>query len=133
MGDYSWRYTAGSCALSLHVLSATATSNLPPPSTASPVRDGACLSDHGGLARVRCYRVWWERSQGSGAGTRTPYRWLVPTSGRQPTVAEENAHPGTTAWRLPGPAADVGGHFYGSVTGYVAEQAVRPGRPSGST
>jgi hypothetical protein len=23
----------------------------------------------------------------------------------QPTVAEENAHPGTPAWRLPGPAA----------------------------
>jgi hypothetical protein len=59
------------------------------------------------------------------AGT---YRWLVPTTGPQPTVAEENAHPGTTAWRLPGPAADVGGLSYGSVIGYVAEQALRPGQ-----
>jgi hypothetical protein len=56
------------------------------------------------------------------------YRWLVATTGRQPTVAEENAHPGTTAWRLPGPAADVGGLASGSVVGYVAEQAVRPGQ-----
>ena len=69
------------------------------------------------------------------AGTRggrgvapAPYRWLVRTTGPQPTVAEENAHPGTTAWRLPGPAADVGGLAYGSVTGYVAEQALRPGQ-----
>jgi hypothetical protein len=57
-----------------------------------------------------------------------PYRWLVPTAGPQPTVAEENAHPGTTAWRLPGRAADVGGLAYGSVIGYVAEQALRPGQ-----
>lgn len=57
-----------------------------------------------------------------------PYRWLVPTTGPQPTVAEENAHPGTTAWRLPGPAADVGGLADGSVIGYVAEQALRPGQ-----
>jgi hypothetical protein len=56
------------------------------------------------------------------------YRWLVPTAGRQPTVAEENAHSGTTAWRLPGPAADVGGLAYGSVIGYVAEQSLRPGQ-----
>ena len=57
-----------------------------------------------------------------------PYRWLVATTGPQPTVAEENAHPGTTAWRLPGPAADVGGLASGSVVGYVAEQALRPGQ-----
>jgi len=57
-----------------------------------------------------------------------PYRWLVPTTGPQPTVAEENAHPGTTTWRLPGPAADVGGLAYRSVIGYVAEQALRPGQ-----
>src|SRR5690242_1780885 len=54
--------------------------------------------------------------------------WLVRTTGPQPTVAEETAHPGTTAWRLPGPAADVGGLGYGSVTGYVAQQALRPGQ-----
>jgi hypothetical protein len=63
--------------------------------------------------------------RGAAAGA---YRWLVPTTGPQPTVAEENAHPGTTTWRLPGPAADVGGLAYGSVTGYVAEQALRPGQ-----
>jgi hypothetical protein len=56
------------------------------------------------------------------------YRWLLPTAGPQPTVTEENAHPGTTTWRLPGPAADVGGLAYGSVVGYVAEQALRPGQ-----
>jgi hypothetical protein len=53
---------------------------------------------------------------------------LVPTTGPQPTVAEENAHPGTTAWRLPGPAADVGGLASRWVTGYVAEQALGPGQ-----
>jgi hypothetical protein len=56
------------------------------------------------------------------------YRWLVPSTGRQPTAAEENAYPGTASWRLPGPAADVGGLAYGSVTGYVAAQALRPGQ-----
>jgi hypothetical protein len=57
-----------------------------------------------------------------------PSRWLVPTTGPQPTVAEENAHPGTTAWRLPGPAADVGGLADGSVIGYVADEALHPGQ-----
>jgi hypothetical protein len=56
------------------------------------------------------------------------YRWLVPTTGPQPTVAEENAHPGTTSWRLPGPAADVGGVASRSLSGYVAEQSLRPGQ-----
>lgn len=55
-----------------------------------------------------------------------PFRWLVRTDGPQPTVAEENAQPGTAAWRLPGPAAQVGGLAHGSVSGYVAEQAVSP-------
>jgi hypothetical protein len=57
-----------------------------------------------------------------------PYRWLVPTSGAQPSVLKENLTTGTRAWRLPGPAADVGGLRRGDVTGYVAEQAVRPGQ-----
>jgi hypothetical protein len=65
----------------------------------------------------------------AGRGVATPsYRWLVPTVGPQPTVSQENAHPGTTDWRLPGPAADVGGLAYGSVVGYVAEQALSPGQ-----
>jgi hypothetical protein len=54
-------------------------------------------------------------------------RWLVRTVGRQPTVAAENRHSGTNGWRLPGPAADVGGLAYGSVTGYVSAPAALPG------
>ena len=57
-----------------------------------------------------------------------PYRWLVPTAGSPPTVAAENLHPGTSAWRLPGPARFVGGLAHGSVTGYVAEQALTAGQ-----
>ncbi|HTX31492.1 MAG TPA: N,N-dimethylformamidase beta subunit family domain-containing protein [Solirubrobacteraceae bacterium] len=56
------------------------------------------------------------------------YRWLVPTSGSQPTVAAENLASGTRAWRLPGPAADVGGLRSGDVSGYVAEEALGPGQ-----
>jgi hypothetical protein len=55
------------------------------------------------------------------------YRWLVRTQGAQPTVAAENRLPGTRAWRLPGPAADVGGRAYGDVRGYVARETVRVG------
>ena len=55
-----------------------------------------------------------------------PYRWLVQTTGPQPSIAAENRHRGTTAWRLPGPAPDVGGLAYGSVAGYVAQPAVLP-------
>jgi hypothetical protein len=42
-------------------------------------------------------------------------------------VAAENRNPGTRSWRLPGPAADIGGLAYGSVTGYVSAPAVAPG------
>jgi hypothetical protein len=57
-----------------------------------------------------------------------PYRWLVPVTGSQPTIAAENQAAGTTAWRLPGPSADVGGVAHGSVSGYVSAQAVMPGQ-----
>ena len=57
-----------------------------------------------------------------------PYRWLVRTEGAQPTVATENRSRGTGVWRLPGPAAEVGGLAHGSVTGYVSRQAVRVGQ-----
>jgi hypothetical protein len=57
-----------------------------------------------------------------------PYRWLVQTSGPQPSVAQENGHLGTSAWRLPGPAAKVGGLAHGTVAGYVAQQATYPGQ-----
>ncbi len=56
-----------------------------------------------------------------------PYRWLVRTAGPPPSVAAENRHHGTTAWRLPGPVDAVGGLASGTVAGYVAEQAVLPG------
>jgi hypothetical protein len=57
-----------------------------------------------------------------------PYRWLVRTTGTQPTVAAENLNPGTTAWRLPGPSADVGGLAHGPISAYVADQSVSPGQ-----
>jgi hypothetical protein len=56
------------------------------------------------------------------------YRWLVPTAGPQPAIAAENAQQGTRAWRLPGPAPDVGGLRRGNVAGYVSAQAVAPGQ-----
>jgi hypothetical protein len=56
-----------------------------------------------------------------------PYRWLVSTDGPQPSVAAENRNPGTRAWRLPGPAANVGGLAHGDVSGYVSRQAAGPG------
>ena len=62
-------------------------------------------------------------SAASGAG----YRWLVPTEGEAGTIAHENEQPGTTSWRLPGPADLLGGAAHGPVAGYVAEQAVAPG------
>ncbi len=59
---------------------------------------------------------------------RPAYRWLIATEGPQPPVAIENRHPGTGAWRLPGPAADVGGLAHGTVQGYVSEQSLLPGQ-----
>ena len=56
-----------------------------------------------------------------------PFRWLVQTEGTQPTVTEENRHPGTTAWRLPGPTQDGGGLAHGDIAGYISRQAVSPG------
>jgi hypothetical protein len=55
------------------------------------------------------------------------YRWLVRTEGDPPTVAAENRAAGTTAWRLPGPPALIGGAAHGPVAGYVAEQSIAPG------
>jgi hypothetical protein len=55
------------------------------------------------------------------------YTWLVRTQGAQPSVAAENRFPGTTAWRLPGRAAEIGGRAYGDVRGYVSRETVRAG------
>ena len=59
---------------------------------------------------------------------RGPYRWLVATSGPQPSVAAENLQPGSRGWRLPGPAGEVGGQRSGEVSGYVSEEAISPGQ-----
>jgi hypothetical protein len=60
--------------------------------------------------------------------THEPYAWLVRTAGPQPTVAAENRAAGTGAWRLPGPAGDIGGRRHGDVSAYVASQAITPGQ-----
>ena len=39
---------------------------LPPTSAVPPVRGRARVCDHGGVARVRCCRVWWRRSRAPG-------------------------------------------------------------------
>jgi hypothetical protein len=55
------------------------------------------------------------------------FHWLVPLTGPQPAIAAENRNPGTTAWRLAGPAAAAGGVRRGAVSGYVSQPAIRPG------
>lgn len=67
-------------------------------------------------------------TSGAVHGQTGPYHWLIQTAGPQPSVADENRHPGTHAWRLPGPPPDVGGDRHGDVEGYVAEQAITPGQ-----
>jgi hypothetical protein len=57
-----------------------------------------------------------------------PYQWLVPTTGPQPSVIAENRNPGTTAWRLPGPATQIGGVARGPIAGYASSQALAPGQ-----
>jgi hypothetical protein len=67
-------------------------------------------------------------AHGTFVSTGGAFRWLIRTEGPQPTVAAENRLPGTTAWRLRGPSADVGGVAHGDVIGYVAKQAVGVGQ-----
>jgi hypothetical protein len=98
----------------------------------------AALSFYTALALAGCGGVSRDHARPVQAATRTPfagtlisshgpYRWLVAAQGSQPSVAAENRLPGTTAWRLPGPAADVGGLAYGDVQGYVSRETVRVG------
>lgn len=58
------------------------------------------------------------------------YEWVgpIPAHGRALSIAAENRLPGTSAWRLPGPADLIGGEAHGSIAGYVAEQAIGAGR-----
>jgi hypothetical protein len=61
-------------------------------------------------------------------GVSSSYRWLVSTQGAPPSIAVENRAPGTTSWRLPGPADLIGGAAHGPVEGYVAAQAIVSGQ-----
>jgi len=49
------------------------------------------------------------------------FTWAADFGGTQPSLADENRHSGTTAWRLPG------GQARGSIAGYVAAESLRPG------
>jgi hypothetical protein len=66
-------------------------------------------------------------ASGRPRGTPSSYRWLVRTEGAPPSIAAENRARGTSAWRLPGPAYELGGVAHGAIAGYVAEQAIAPG------
>ncbi len=68
-------------------------------------------------------------SHAAGKGSSRPlaYRWLVSTAGPQPSIAAENTRTGSSSWRLPRAAGNVGGIAQGSVTGYVSEETVKPG------
>ncbi|MGH2866600.1 MAG: N,N-dimethylformamidase beta subunit family domain-containing protein, partial [Solirubrobacteraceae bacterium] len=68
------------------------------------------------------------KAAGFGPRGHPGYRWLVRTGGPPPSIAAENRQPGTHAWRLPGPAAEIGGRARGAVTGYVARPSVLPGQ-----
>ncbi len=63
-----------------------------------------------------------------GQAPRVPYTWRLAANRPAPSVSAENSHPGTSAWRLPGPPSDVGGLARGGVSGYVAAEAVSPGQ-----
>lgn len=60
-------------------------------------------------------------------GAPPSFRWLLATEGSPPSVAQENRSPGTTAWRLRGPASLAGGAAHGPIAGYVAHQSIAPG------
>ncbi|HYM45000.1 MAG TPA: N,N-dimethylformamidase beta subunit family domain-containing protein [Solirubrobacteraceae bacterium] len=55
------------------------------------------------------------------------YRWVAPNQSGPVSTTAENRLPGTSAWRLPGPADLLGGEAHGAIAGYVAEQAIAAG------
>ena len=60
---------------------------------------------------------------------RPPFHWLIDVAGPQPTVAAENRHRGTRAWRLEaGTSGDVGGLRSGNVAGYAGRETLLPGQ-----
>jgi N,N-dimethylformamidase beta subunit-like protein len=82
------------------------------------------LSGCGGAGTSTSHRA---RGASKAPRARGPYRWLVRTTGVPPSIPAENALPGTTAWRLPGPADEVGGLAYGNVRGYASPETVTAG------
>jgi hypothetical protein len=95
---------------------------------------GSAGSCSGGVANASGAHAGTSSGRGSRAASAPPsagapadYRWLVRTEGAPPSIAAENRAVGTTAWRLPGPAYELGGAAVGAIAGYVAEQAIAPG------
>src|SRR5207302_10166464 len=56
------------------------------------------------------------------------FHWTVRVDGRPRSIAAENAAPGTSAWRLPGPGELIGGEARGPIAGYVARDVVAAGQ-----
>ncbi len=82
----------------------------------------------GGCGSTHRHRSGPHRQSSAPSAVIGPYHWLISTPGPQPSVAAENRNPGTHAWRLPGPAGEVGGLRSGDVAGYVSAPAVSPGQ-----
>jgi hypothetical protein len=82
----------------------------------------------GGAAAPRGHGELVPESSVLGPKAHPDYRWLIRTGGPPLSIAAENRQPGTRAWRLPGPAADIGGRARGVVTGYAGLPSVLPGQ-----
>jgi hypothetical protein len=87
---------------------------------------GTPRASHAGAAGTRPGSAAAASSHQPGAG-QSSFHWLVRTAGAPPSIAAENRARGTSAWRLPGPAYELGGAAHGTISGYVAEQAIAPG------
>jgi hypothetical protein len=82
----------------------------------------------GGSTGPRGHREGVPQASVFGPRAHPGYRWLIRTGGPPASIAAENRQPGTRAWRLPGPAADIGGRARGVVSGYTARPSVLPGQ-----
>jgi hypothetical protein len=88
---------------------------------------GRSANSAGGASAKRATTPTTSTVASQRALVRLPYRWLVRTTGAPLSIAAENRAAGTSAWRLPGPAYEIGGAAHGAIAGYVAEQAIAPG------
>lgn len=82
----------------------------------------------GGSAALRGAREPGSRASVVRPRRHPGYRWLLGPGGPPASIAAENRQPGTRAWRLAGPGADIGGRAHGRVSGYVARPSVLPGQ-----